>query len=207
MVRMLREQIGGSDHTWIECRSAATHVDSALYPVIDLIQRTLSFGRNEPAADKLAKLEAELSSLDIELAEAVPLLATLLSLPVPDGYETLTLSPTVQRRRILATLERWLLARARTHPTVLVVEDLHWVDPSTLEWLDAVVERVPNEKLLFVATFRPSFESPWRSRPSLAHLVLEPLGNAEVSDMISNIARGKALPTEVGGAPGRIRTC
>ena len=197
MVRMLREQIVDTDHTWIECRGAAQHVDSALYPVIDVIQRTLKFERNEPATDKIVKLEAELASVDFELAEAVPLFASLLSLPLPESYETLPLSPTVLRRRIMATLERWLVAHAQTRPAVLVVEDLHWIDPSTLELLDAVVEQVPNEKILFVATFRPSFESPWRSRPSLSHLVLEPLGAAEVSEMISDITHGKALPVEV----------
>ena len=198
LVRVLLDTIVSADeHLWIECRGAAQHANSALYPIIDLLERALDLAPNDPPQAHTIRLARLLEDAGLELVETLPLVASLLSLPAPEGFAPLALSPEMQRRRTLDALARWLVARAEREPVVFILEDLHWVDPSTLEFLERVMEVIASHRLLFVGTFRPGFTPPWGSHSCFTHLTLQPLGPEDARGMVQSIARGKKLPEEV----------
>ena len=141
---------------------------TALYPLIDLLERVaLHFEREEPPQQKLSKLEGFVVQYGLPLAEAVPLFASLFSLPLGSSYAPLNVSPEQQKQKTLQAILAILLRRAAQQPLLFVMEDLHWVDPSTLELLSLLVDQGPTARILALWTFRPDFSPPWTGR---AHL-------------------------------------
>src|SRR5262249_47770987 len=163
-------------------RCTPYHTNSALYPVIDLWQRMLQCETAEAPADKLHKLEQMLTQYRLPLAETVPLFAALLSLP-EDRYPALALTPQRQKQQTLEALLALLVARATQEPLLLIVEDLHWVDPSTLEFLSLLVEQGPTARILTLCTCRPQFTPPWPLRAHIAQLTLPRLPRPQVGRM------------------------
>src|SRR4029453_4920083 len=196
LVQVLKDHLAGEPHTRLECRCTPYHTNSALYPVIDLWQRELRFETAEALADKLYKLEQMLAQYHLPLAETVPLFATLLSLP-SDRYPALALTPQRQKQKTLEGLLALLVARAVQEPLLLIVEDLHWVDPSTLELLSLLVEQGPTARILTLCTFRPHFTPPWPGRAHIAQLTLTRLPRPQVGRMVTAVAGTRALPAEV----------
>jgi hypothetical protein len=135
LVQMLKEHVAGEPQAWLTpCQCSPYYQNSALYPMIDLLERVaLGFDREEPAQQKLSKLEGFLVQYGLPLAETVPLFATLLSLPLTADYVPLTVSPEQQKQKTLRALLTILLGIATQQPVLFVMEDLHWVDPTTLE--------------------------------------------------------------------------
>jgi predicted ATPase len=169
-----------------------------LYPVIEHLQRLLQFSRDDTPEAKLAKLEQGLRTSRLPLDEAVPLLAALLAVPLPEArYAPLQLSPQRQRQQTLETLLTWLVAETERQPSLAVWEDLHWADPSTLEFLSLLIDQTPTAQLLTLCTCRPEFRPPWSTRSYLTHLTLGRLGRAQVEAMLERITGGKMLPAEV----------
>jgi predicted ATPase len=165
--------------------------------VVGLLQRLLEFRTDDTPLEKLHKLEAALEQDGFSLPEAVPLFAALLSLSLLDRYPPLALTPQRQRQKILETLLAWLLARAQKQPVLLLMEDLQWIDPSSLELLSLLIDQVPTVRILTVLTFRPEFNPPWEARSHLAGVTLGRLARKQVEVMIERVARGKTLPTEM----------
>ena len=179
-------------------RCSPYYQQSALYPVIEHLQRLLQFHRDDTPEAKLDKLEQGLQRYRFALDEAVPLLAALLSVPLPEArYAPLSLSPQRQRQKTLEALLTWLLAETERQPTLAVWEDLHWADPSTLEFLSLLIDQTPTARLLTLCTCRPEFRPPWTPRSYLTQLTLGRLGRAQVEAMLERITGGKALPAEV----------
>src|SRR5262249_6230198 len=143
---------------------------------------------------KLHALEAALAASGVALSEAVPLLAALLSLPLPASYPPLTLTPQRQRQHTFDTLLAWLHAEAWRQPVPLVVEDLHWVDPSTLELLSLLIDQGAQARLCLVLTARPEFHPPWAMVAHLTVLQLRRLTPAQVEGVATYVAGNKALP-------------
>jgi predicted ATPase len=135
-------------------------VNTPFFPVIDLLHQGLAWGADAKAEERLAGLERVLALMGLEPAQAVPVLAPLLGLPVPEGYPPLVLAPEAQRKRLLATLVAWVCGGARLQPMVIVTEDVHWADPSTLELDGLLVEQGATVPLLQVFTARPEFRPP-----------------------------------------------
>ena len=158
LVQVLHERLADERHSWLEVRGSAYHRNSAFHPVIELLEQALVLSREDSAEEKLAKLERALERVDFSLPEVLPLFTTLLSIPLPERYPPLQLSPEAQRRRTLESLVSWLFVQAQAQPMVLVAEDLHWIDPSTLEFFGMLLEQVPTVPVLLVLTFRPEFE-------------------------------------------------
>src|SRR5690606_8983815 len=179
-------------HTWLECHGSPHHPNSALHPVIELLHEGLRFAAPAPG-EATAWLERTADFSGLAREEAVPLLARLLSLPPPEGYAPLALSPEAQRRKTLEALAAWLFALAALQPVALVVEDLHWFDPSSLELLGMLMERVPEAPLLVLATFRPGFEPPWELHPPATVLVVQPLTRRQTAAMATSIAGAASL--------------
>ena len=119
------------------------HQYTAFYPLIDLWNGALHFQRDETPEEKLAKLERALAQYRLPLDDTVPLLASLLSLPLSERYRPLTLTPQRQKQHTLEALLAMVLERAEQHPVLLIIEDLHWVDPSTLEFLSLLIDQGP----------------------------------------------------------------
>src|SRR4029450_13120907 len=146
---------------------------------------------------KLEKLQQLLSHYRFPQADIVPLLAALLSLPHPEGYPPITVSPQKQKEKTQAALVEWLVEEADKALVYCVCEDLHWADPSTLEVLTLLLDQVPTTRLLVLLTFRPEFTPPWGYRSHLSQMTLSRLGRPYVETMIKQLTRGKALPAEV----------
>jgi class 3 adenylate cyclase/predicted ATPase len=198
MVDGLRDHVHQAGFTRIAFRCSPYHTNSALYPIIEHIQRALGWQPEDSVDTQLAKLEQALASACLPLAEAVPLLASLLSLPLPEGrYAALNVSPQQQRQQTQDVLVAWLLEEAERQPVLAVWEDLHWADPSTLETLGLLVEQAPTATMLHVLTFRPEFEPPWPARSHLTPLTLNRLERLEVEALVQRLAGGKRLPEEV----------
>jgi class 3 adenylate cyclase/predicted ATPase len=197
LVRTLKEHIAGESHTRWECRCSAYHHDSALYPVVDLFERALQFGREEPPTGKLAKIEAALARYGLAQPEAVALWAALLSVPTREDHPPLNLTPQRQKQKTFEAILSLLLALAAEQPVIFIIEDLHWVDPSTRELLDLVLEQVPTTSILMLLTFRPEFQVPWGNRAHLTQLTLGRFTRRQTGLMVEQVTGGKALPAEV----------
>ena len=196
LVQVLQDHLADEPHTRLACRGTPYHTNSALYPVIDLWQRMLPCETAEAPADTLHRLEQMLDQYGLPLAETVPLFAALLALPA-DRYPALALPPQQQKRKTLEALLALLVARATQEPLLLIVEDLHWVDPSTLEFLSLLVDQGPTARMLTLCTFRPPFPPPWAPRAHIAQLTLTRLPRPQVERMVTAVAGGMALPAEV----------
>jgi TOMM system kinase/cyclase fusion protein len=199
LVQGLTEEVAAESQAWLTpCQCSPYHQHSALYPVIDLLERVvLHFARDEPPQQKLDKLEGFLVQYGLGLPEAVPLFASFLSLPLPSRYAPLTLSPEQQKQRTLHAILTILLRRAAQQPVLFVVEDLHWVDPSTLELLSLLVDQGPTARILALFTFRPDFRPPWTGRSHVTQVMLPRLPRHQAAELTGRVAHGKVLPPEV----------
>ena len=199
LVQVLTEQVATEPQAWLTpCQCSPYYQNTALYPLIDLLERVaLRFEREESPDQKHRKLEGFLVQYGLPLAEAVPLFAALLSLPLGADYAPLTVSPEQQKQKTLHALLTILLRIAAQQPVLFVMEDLHWVDPTTLEFLSLLVDQGPTARILALFTFRPDFSPPWTGRSHVTQVTLNRLPHRQAAEMTDRVARGKALPSEV----------
>jgi predicted ATPase len=161
-------------------------------------QRTLAWQPEEVSDEKVITLEQALRAYRLPLEDTVPLFATLLSLALPAvRYAPLTLSPQHQRQKTLETIVAILLELAERQLVLLVVEDVHWADPTTLTLFDMLIEQIPTAPICTVLTCRPTFHPPWSQRSYLTQLTLARLSRPQVAQMVTAVAGGKPLPAEV----------
>jgi len=199
LVQALKEHVATEPQAWLTpCQCSPYYQNTALYPWIDLLERvTLCFEREESPQQKLSKLEGFLVQYGLPLAEAFPLFATRLSLPLTADYAPLSLSPEQQKQKTMQALLTILLRIAAQQPVLFVMEDLHWIDPSTLELLTLLVDQGPTARILALFTFRPDFNPPWTGRAHLTQVTLNRLPRRQAAEMIGQVVHGKVLPTEV----------
>jgi len=197
LVLALRERIADQPHSWLEGRGSPYHQNSAFHSVIELLHQALLFGADEPPAEQALRLERALAQAGLPVPEVFPLLAALLGVPLPERFTSPALSPEAWRRKTLEALCAWLLSLAEQQPLVLVAEDLHWSDPSTIELLGMQLEQVRAAPILLVVTHRPGFEPPWPSRSHALQLPLHPLSRKQMETMVAHVAGSKSLPPPV----------
>jgi class 3 adenylate cyclase/predicted ATPase len=198
MLQSLREHVATDTPTRLECRCSPYHANSAFYPIIDLLAYNLRFATGDSPGKKLKRLERALSRYHLDIKEAVPLLATLLSVPFSNGdYAPLALSPQMQRQKLMDVLLTFLLKMASQRLILFVVEDLHWIDPSTVALLTSLVKHGPSARIYTVFTARPSFISPWTNALDLAQINLTRIPHHQVEEIIKGVTGGKALPSDV----------
>ncbi len=167
----LAEQVADTPHTQLRYQCSPYHRDSALYPFAQQFERAAGIAPQEPPEAKLDKLEKALGLASERRNEVAPLIASMLSIPLGKRYPALTLSPAQQRRHTLSALLDQMEGLAKQQPLLILFEDAHWADATSLEVLDLVIERARRLPVLLLITFRPEFEPPWtgcarRCRPS-----------------------------------------
>ncbi len=199
LVQVLKAHAARDSQAWLtECRGSPYHKDSAFFPVIDLFERVvLQFVRQDPPQVKRDKLEGFLVEFGLALPEVLPLFAALLSVPLGEGYAPLQLTPERQKQKTMEVLLAVLLQRAAKQPVLFVVEDLHWIDPSTLELLDLILDQGPTARILTVLTFRPTFQPSWALHSHLTPIALGPLPAPDTKSMVKGVTGGKPLPEAV----------
>ena len=198
LAQVVKDQLKDEDYISLECRCSPYHENSAWYPLIDLCHRFLRWEPDEMPEARLQKLEGVLAQFALPLEETVPLLAALLSLPLPDGrYPPRGLTAQQERDETLEVMLSLVLELAAQRPVFFLVEDLHWADPSTLEFLTRLVEQVPTTHLCIVCACRPTFQVPWGNRSYLTEMTLSRLPQQYVEALVTGVTRGKPLPNEV----------
>ena len=199
LLEALKEHISKDPQSWLtSCRCSPFYQNTPFYPIIDFLGRVvLGFGKEDSQAARLDKLEGFIVQYGLPAAETVPLFASLLSLPLFERFAPLNLTPKAQKQRTIHALNTILLRRAAKQPLLFLMEDLHWVDPSTLEFLTLLVDQGPETKALIVLTCRTDFKSPWSGRSHVSQLTLNRLTQNQVVDMVTHIAHGKTVPAEV----------
>jgi tetratricopeptide (TPR) repeat protein len=199
LAQVLKEQVAAEPQAWLTpCQCSPYHQHTALYPMIDLLERVvLQFDREETPPQKVSKLEGFLVQYGLPLAEALPLFTSLLSLPLPADYPPLTVTPEPQKQQTLHALLTILLRIAAQQPVLFVMEDLHWVDPTTLELLSLLIEQGPTARILTLLTFRPDLRPPWIGHAHLTQVTLLRLPPDQAAEMSGRVAHGKGLPPEV----------
>jgi predicted ATPase len=191
------EHIAGETHARLRYQCSPYHTSSALRPFIAHLERVARFKADDTSEQRLDKLEAILATGGSRVQAVVPLFAALLSIPVGARYRALRLSPTQQRRRTLAALLDQFEGLARREPILLLFEDAHWADATSLELLDLAIERMRQLPVLALFTFRPEFEPPWVGLPHVRSLSLGGLDRNDVESMVARVTGGRVLPREV----------
>ena len=195
LVQELYRALAGDPHIRLACQSSPYSQHTALYPVIDLLEREAGLHREDTPEAKVDRLEQTLRQWALPLPEMVPPLAALLSLPLPEPrYPLQALAPQRQRQQILDTLLDLVLALAARQPVLFIVEDLHWSDPSTLEWLDLYVKQGPAAPVLMLMTCRADFHPPWGIHEYVTHLTVNRLPPNRVAQMVASMLGEKTLP-------------
>jgi class 3 adenylate cyclase/predicted ATPase len=197
LIRALRERLGDEPYTPLSHYCSPYHTNSALYPVIGLLERAAQLDRATPPEMQLARLEAALAPSCERLEDVVPLLASLLGVPTGNRYPALALTPEMQKRRTLQALVDQLAGLAARQPVLALYEDVHWIDPSTLELLGLVIERTRQLPVLALITFRPEFQPPWSGQAHVTSLTMSRLGRRQGADLVARVTGAKPLPATI----------
>ncbi|HYZ42202.1 MAG TPA: AAA family ATPase, partial [Stellaceae bacterium] len=197
LVDTLRRAARDEGLTRMTFRCSPYHTNSALYPAIEHWKRFAGWKPEDDGATRLAKLESALKPYRLPSDEAVPLFASLLSLPPNDGYPKLDLTPEQIKERTADALVALILEESERQPLLQVWEDVHWADPSTLDLLGQLIDQAPTAPLLIVFTFRPEFVPHWPARSHVRPLTLNRLERPQIEFLANRLAGGKRLPPEV----------
>jgi class 3 adenylate cyclase/tetratricopeptide (TPR) repeat protein len=191
------ERLSDDPHIRLRRFCSPHHQDSALFPTISQLERAAGFRRDDTDQQRLDKLEALLSEAKVDLSEAVPLIADLLSVPIGNRYPPLSLTPQKRKENTLRALLAQLEGLAARRPVLMVFEDVHWIDPTSLDLLDRIVDRVAALRVLLIITFRPEFVPAWIGRSHVTLISLSRLPRGQRAEMIMRVTGGKALPQEI----------
>jgi class 3 adenylate cyclase len=191
------ERLSDDPHIRLRRFCSPHHQDSALFPTISQLERAAGFRRDDTDQQRLDKLEALLAEANVDLSEAVPLIADLLSVPIGNRYPPLSLTPQKRKANTLRALLTQLEGLAARRPVLMVFEDVHWIDPTSLDLLDLIVDRVATLRVLLIITFRPEFAPAWIGRSHVTLISLSRLPHQQRAELIMRVTGGKALPQEI----------
>ncbi len=196
LAEALAERIAAEPHVRLRYFCSPHHQDSALYPVIAQMERAADFRHEDGSEGKVAKLQAVLAATEPPI-EDVALIAELHSLPSADLAPPLDLTPPRKKDKTFEALLRQIEGLSREQSVLMIFDDIHWIDPSSRELLDRVIERVADRPVLLLAMFRPEFQPPWTGQPHVTMLTLARLDRRNTAAMIANVARDGALPPDI----------
>ena len=189
-----QEHIAEEPHFRLRHQCSPYHTGSALYPVIEQLERAAGLEARDEADEKLAKLEALIAASEAPVDEVAPLLASLLSIPTGERYAPLNVSPQRHKELTLHALVDQLRGLAARQPVLFVVEDAHWIDPTTMELMELTVELATEAAVLALITYRPEFEAPWIGRPRVTPMILSRLERRDCAAMVERLASRENLP-------------
>ena len=192
----LMERLESEPHTRLRYFCSPQHTDSALYPVIGQMERAAGLAHGDTAQSKLDKLDALLAQTSTS-AQDVSLFADMLSLPNDGRYPALDMMPEQRRQKTLEALGSQMEALSRSNPVLMIFEDTHWADPTSLEVFSRVVDRLRNLRVLLIVTFRPEFDPPWIGRPYVTALTLNRLTHRDIETVIDNVVGNKLIPASI----------
>jgi predicted ATPase/class 3 adenylate cyclase len=192
----LLERLAAEPHARLRYFCSPQHTHSALYPIISQMERAAGFAHDDTAQAKLDKVQALLAQT-FTSAEDAALLAEMLSLPNDARYPTVELTPQQRRQKTLEALTVQIEALSRSNPALMIFEDVHWIDPTSLEMLGRTVDRIRNLCVLLIVTFRPDFDPPWLGRPYVTALTINRLQERETAVMVERVIGNKSLPAGV----------
>ncbi len=198
LVDTLQEQIAKVPNCWLaSARCSAYQQNSAFYPIIELFEKDLlKFEAGDDPENKLLKLEGFLSQTEIDIKTRMSLFAEFLSIP-SDRFPSLIMSPFAKRQKIIEGISKALLQKTTDQPVLLVIEDLHWADASTLEWLNLFIDQLSSHTILTLCTALPNFQSDWQNRPDVTQINLLRLSTEEMAEIYHHQTKGKTLPKEI----------
>ena len=190
------ERLKGERFLRIRCFCSPQHTNSALYPIIDHVERSAGFARDDTLQTKLDKLDVILRQ-SWSSAEDSSLFVEMLSLPSDGRYPILELAPRQRRQTTMDALVRQVEILSNLGPLLIIFEDAHWADPTTLELMGRLTSHIANHRVLMVISFRPEFEAPWIEQAHVTALSLSRLAPRDIDVMIDHIVGNNALPVAV----------
>ncbi|MEP4785527.1 MAG: adenylate/guanylate cyclase domain-containing protein, partial [Erythrobacter sp.] len=193
ITRAVIDEVGKDDHTRITYQCSPYHTGSAFYPVIQQFSYAAGFAPSDGPETRLDKLEV-LHGRDLD---NLKLITPMMGLDGTARYGALNLTPAQKRARTMQTLAEMLVKQSQNRPVLLVYEDLHWIDPTSLELLDLLLDRIADQKIIILATARPSFEYGFGGHPIVTRFALSRLGKEQIGDIAAKLTDGKALPDEI----------
>jgi predicted ATPase len=192
----LLEHLSAEPHTRLRYFCSPQRTDSAFFPIISQMERAAGFAHDDTVQAKLDKLDALMAQSQTPLQD-IALFADMLSLPNDGRYPILDLTPQQRRQKTLEALRGPVETFARKNPVLMILEDAHWADPTTLEVFSGAVDRTPTRRVLLIITFRPEFEPPWIGQPHVTALTINRLTPRDVEAMIDRVAGNKPMPVNV----------
>ncbi|MGI9319355.1 MAG: adenylate/guanylate cyclase domain-containing protein [bacterium] len=197
ILQRLRDDLRDQQHQRYYYYCSAHHKSSAFYPIISGVEHEIGFEATDSNEIKLEKIESYLRIQKVSLDEFVPVFAFLLGVTAKEKYPILELNPQQLKQRVFSTFIDQYARVAKEQPLLMIIEDLHWADPSTLELLETWIQHLTDVPCFLVLTFRPEFEFPWRHQSNFTSLALNRLSRRESNAIVKEIAGGKALPAQV----------
>jgi class 3 adenylate cyclase len=197
ITEILRDRVAGESAIVWRFQCSPHYAHSALHPVVTRLERVLGFDREDQAGARLEGIEALLRRAGQPVERVAPLLAALLSVPAGDRYLPLQVGPQRQREQTLASLRDLALGLAAWHSLLLIVEDVHWIDPTSQELLDLLVEGLAGARILVLVTFRPGYRPAWADRSHVTACAVGRLDRDETTEMVRLLAGERALPGTV----------
>ena len=192
-----KSRIRSDAHLWVECFGAPFFANTPFYAVVQMLDQGLAWRGDEQPQDRVARLDQALERADVDRREAVPLIAELLSLPIPPAYADTKIPPDQRRERLFRALSAWVFSVSRLQPLVIVIEDLQWVDPSTLELLETLAVEGRDARLMLLCTARPEFRPPWPSKPHHTLLSLSRLDIDETRELVNGVVAHSGMASEL----------
>ena len=192
----LLDSLDAEPHARLRYFCSPQHTDSALHPIIGQMERAAGLAREDTPQTKLDKLDTLLARSSTSAADAA-LLADMLSVPGDGRYPAGELAPAQRRQNTLEALVRQVEALARARPVLIIFEDAHWADPTSIEALGRMIDLLGDLRVLLIVTFRPEFEPPWSGQPHVTSLALDRLPRHDVELVIDRVAGDAALPADV----------
>ncbi|MGB3534543.1 MAG: adenylate/guanylate cyclase domain-containing protein [Microcoleaceae cyanobacterium] len=198
LLQTFKQRIAQQSHSLRELYCSSYYQNTPFHPLVELLRdRVIQLNREDTPAEKLTKLENFLQKNQVPLEEFVPLFADLFNIPLNEHYTALNLSPKAQKQKLLEVMLIVIRQTSIQEPLLVIVEDLHWVDPSTLELINLLIENGLNNPILRIYTTRPGFKSQWSDLPGFHQINLSHLSPQQIEKIALGVTQNKLLPPAV----------
>lgn len=188
LIDEFRVRIRADAHQWLECAGSPLYANTAFHPVVGLVRQIIGWRQDDSPERRQEKLGAALADAGLDVAEAGPLVAELLGLAAP-----VALAPEERRRRLLGVLIQWVMGASRVQPLIIVVEDLHWIDASSMELIRILADRQTMARLMVICTARPEFQAAWPQRGYHLRVSMGRLSARDARALLASVADRASL--------------